>query len=55
MMNIYLTAMFCVIIYPYLYYGLEKLLSDIAYVAKYAIYIAAIIYIRTVKWWRKLW
>ena len=53
MMNIYLTAMFCVIIYPYLYYGLEKLFSDIAYIAKWLIFLLAIMYIRTVKWIRR--
>lgn len=55
MMNICITAAICAILYPYLYYGLEKLVSDIVYVAKYAIYIAAKAYIKIVKWWRELW
>ena len=53
-MNYLITLFILCILYPYFYRGMEQLVFDIAYSIKYIIYLAALVYITIVKWWRNV-
>ena len=53
-MNTCIMVVICLILYPYLTFGLDVFINDMTYIAKVVMYWMAVIYIKIMKLIRKI-